>query len=244
MARYVRDIVLNQPNDFVAYIMNDFLNKEGYRLVTFKGEQVYRSGGGMVEMSKFLIWRYVNGVFHIEAWVRTLWIPGVYGGENEMKGFYGAVPKKLFRDSLSELEQLLRQPIPNVATQNAGMPMNNSYPVMNGMPNTGMNNGNPGMNGMSNQGMNYNNQNKIFVQSTDTKRYAGFALGFSIVGILGLFAPLFGIIFGSLGIIYGKKAVNGSKTGMATAAFIIGIITVSLSVINWILSIILYFANI
>lgn len=55
--------------------------------------------------------------------------------------------------------------------------------------------------------------------------------------------PVLGIIFGFLGIIYAKKAMNGSKKGMATAAFVIGIITWCLSVLNALLAIILPFVK-
>ena len=282
MGRYIRDIVLNKPNDFVAFMINDYLNKEGFKLVEFKGQQVFRCGGGLFEMPKFLVWNYQNGVFHMEAWVRICWLPGVYGKENEIKGFCGALPKQMYKQSLEELERLLQQPLPNdnnqggvnmsennnqgvnnllnQGMQNQGMPnqgmynqgmpnqgmpnqgMPNQGMYNQGMPNQGMPNQgmyNQGMpnQGMPNQGMynqgSYFNQPPTYVQGVDTGRYAGLSLGFSIAGLLGLLIPILGVIFASLGITYSRKAAKGSKTGMATAAMVIGIITMAISIINW-----------
>lgn len=81
MARYIREVTLNRPADFVQFIMTDFLSKHGFSLVKFKGEMVYRTGGGLLEIPKFLTWGYRNGIFHVEAWTRNLWLPGVYGRE-------------------------------------------------------------------------------------------------------------------------------------------------------------------
>lgn len=223
MSRYIRDIVLNQPEDFVEYMMNDYLTKEGFKLVNFKGEQVYRSGGGIFEMPKMIIWNYQNGVFHLEAWTRACWLPGVYGKESDMSGFVGALPKQKFRDSIMELERLLQQPLPEYAhNPSQGTNMDSE----NGTQNPGMNGSVP-------------NQGTVYVQGVDTGRYAGFALGFSLAGLAGLISPLIGVIFASVGIVYGKKALNGSKRGMAIAAMVIGIITMILSILNWILAMVL-----
>lgn len=68
-------------------------------------------------------------------------------------------------------------------------------------------------------------------------RYATMALVFSIVGLaIGLFSPMIGVLFGALGIVYGNKAKCSDKKGMATAAFVIGIIAVVVSSLGLILS--------
>lgn len=211
MSRYIREVVINKPDDFVQYIMNDFLTKHGFKLEQFKGQQVYRAGGGMIEIPKFLVWGYQNGVFHIEAWTRTLWLPGVYGGENDLSGFAGAVPKSAYKNDIEQLIGLLFQSIdqgqPNPAM--AGQPMGQ------GMP-----------------------QQTVYVRGTDTSRYATMGLVFSLIGILGICMPIVGVIFGALGITYGKKGQTSEKKGMATAGFVIGIIVLVVSIIMWILNIV------
>ena len=49
MARFTRDLVLNKPDDFVQFIMNDFLQKNQFEMSDWKGEAAYRAGDAMVE---------------------------------------------------------------------------------------------------------------------------------------------------------------------------------------------------
>ena len=44
MARYVKDLVLNKPEDFVTFIMNDYLQKNQFVVSEWKGEPAYRTG--------------------------------------------------------------------------------------------------------------------------------------------------------------------------------------------------------
>lgn len=208
MARYIREVELNQPDDFVQFIMSDFLGKHGFQMVNFKGEQVYRTGGGFIEIPKFLVWGYQNGIFHIEVWTRNVWLPGVYGKENALTGFSGSVPKSAYKKDIEELIGLLYQPINNVNPNMAGT-------VPSGAPS-----GQP-----------------VYVRGTDMSRYASLAFIFSLVGaLLSFFIPLVGIIFGALAVSYGKKSRTSSKKGLATAGFVIGIIAIVLGAAIWILN--------
>ncbi len=38
MARFVKDLQLNKPDDFVEFIMNDYLKKNQFSLSDWKGE--------------------------------------------------------------------------------------------------------------------------------------------------------------------------------------------------------------
>lgn len=208
MGRYVRDEILNQPEDFVQYMMNDFLTKHGFNYVEFKGQMVYRAGGGWFEMPKFLVWSYQNGVFHMEAWARVLILPGVYAGENPLKGFYGALPKKMYKDDLEQLIVLLHQPVGNAQQMS---------PQMNGMqagsvpPQTFPQGNGP-----------------IIVQGADTSRYANMALGFGIAGLV-LSWTYAGFILGIIALIYANKGRNALKKGRATAGMVCGIIGIVIS---------------
>lgn len=44
MARYIREVQLDRPADFVQFIMGDFLSKHGFKLKEVKGEMVYHGG--------------------------------------------------------------------------------------------------------------------------------------------------------------------------------------------------------
>lgn len=107
MARYVKELVLNKPDDFVQFIMNDFLRKNGFVMANWKGEPAYRTGDAMMEGYKYLRWYYQNGVFHLEAWMK-----GTFGGEWNLDGFVGCLQKKPYRESLEQLFAALQQPIP------------------------------------------------------------------------------------------------------------------------------------
>lgn len=209
MARYIREVQIDKPNDFVEYMMNDFLTKHGFKLVEFKGQKVYRAGGGMIEIPKFLVWGYQNGVFHVEAWTRTLWLPGVYGGENALKGYMGALPKKIYKQDIEQLLVLMAQPLSDAGQMNARTPEGQAMQ----------------------QGTMPQSSQPILVQGVDTSKYAILALVMGIVGIV-ISWTWIGIIFSVMGIIYGRKGQMSSKKGMATGGFICGIIgTVLLAII-------------
>ncbi len=203
MARYIREIQLDRPDDFVQYIMNDFLQKHGFQLVQFKGEQVFRAGGGFIEIPKFLVWSYQNGRFHIEAWTRDMWLPGVYGKEKDMTGFTGHVPKSAYKKDIDELTGVLCQPLPE-----------NGQPVMgaNGQPDGGQ---------------------VVYVRGTDMSRHATMGLVLSLVGlVIGLLLNvLLGIVFGMMGIVYGNRGRASGKKGMGIAAMVIGIVTIVICVL-------------
>lgn len=130
MARFVIDEVLNQPDDFVSYMMNDFLTKHGFSYVEFKGQMVFRAGGGWFEMPKFLVWNYQNGVLHLEAWARYLILPGVYSKEKDLDGFYGIVVKQAYKNDVIQLVQLLHQPVAGAQQTAGGQMQPNPRPVM------------------------------------------------------------------------------------------------------------------
>lgn len=107
MARFIQDLVLNKPDDFVNFIMNDYLQKNQFTMSDWNGETAFRAGDAMMEGYKYLKWSYVNGVFHIEAWMK-----GMAGKELDLDGFVGTLQKKPYKESLEQLFAALQQPIP------------------------------------------------------------------------------------------------------------------------------------
>lgn len=89
MSRYTNDLPLNKPADFVQFMMNDYLSKNGFSTAEWKGQPVYRAGDPMLEGYKFMTWSYINGVLHVEAWLK-----GLFGGEMGLTGFVGCLQKK------------------------------------------------------------------------------------------------------------------------------------------------------
>ena len=107
MARYIQDLTLNQPEDFVTFIMNDYLLKNGFTMSDWKGEPAYRAGDAMMEGYKYLKWTYINGRFHLEAWLK-----GTFGGEWALDGFVGTLQKKPYKNNLLQLMAVLQQSLP------------------------------------------------------------------------------------------------------------------------------------
>lgn len=215
MARWIRDEQVGKPDDFVHYIMQDFLQKNGFTQKEYKGEMLWQEGTGMLAPPRFFKYSYRNGIIHIEAWMKFAWLPGVYSGENAMTGFVGMVPKKLFKESLENLVQLLYQPLPSDYNNAGNMSGINGAPVQ-GQPANG----------------------PVYVQGVDNAKYATMGLIFALLGLLGLYIPLIGVICAGVGIAYGNKGKGSSKSSMANAAFVIGIITMIISVVWWVLNII------
>ena len=144
MSRYIRNEAIGKPADFVDFIMNDFIKKHGFTLVNINGEVMYQKGKGFLEMPQYFSYRYMNGVIHIEAWVRFAWFPGVYGKEKDMSGVVGSVPKNAFKEDIDELIRVLYQPLPGEQQNPYG---GYGQPVQNGMQNGY---GQPVQNGMQN----------------------------------------------------------------------------------------------
>lgn len=130
MARYVQDVVLNKPNDFVFFMMNDWLQKNSFKASTWKGESVYRRGDGFFEGFRYLKYSYANGVIHLEAWMK-----GPFGGEQGLTGAWGWAVKAGYKNSITQLITLLQQSIPqpvNPAPNADGTP--SDAPVQNVIP--------------------------------------------------------------------------------------------------------------
>ena len=109
MARYVKDLVLNKPEDFVTFIMNDYLQKNQFVVSEWKGEPAYRTGDALIEGYKYLKWSYENGTLHLEAWMKS-----TFGKEMGLDGFVGALQKKPYREGIEQLFHVLEQAIPEV----------------------------------------------------------------------------------------------------------------------------------
>lgn len=107
MGRYVKDLVLNKPADFVEFIMNDYLQKNQFSMSDWKGEPAFRAGDAMMEGYKFLKWSYAGGVLHLEAWLKS----GT-GKEMDLEGFVATMQKKPYKDSLEQLFRVLQQDVP------------------------------------------------------------------------------------------------------------------------------------
>lgn len=197
MARYVQDVVLNKPDDFVYFIMNDYLQKHGFTMSDWKGEPAYRAGDPMLEGYKYLKWSYTNGVFHLEAWLR-----GTFGGEWDLEGFVACAQKAPYKKNLTELITVLQQTLPQPgmsaptdAAQADGTSAPDSTPP-----------------------------SAIPVQTVDNHKSATLALVFGILSIVFSCSPVFCIIFVVLCFSQARMGQGSSKAGLAKAGKICAIV--------------------
>lgn len=126
MARYIRDIVLNKPADFVAFMMNDYLQKNGFSFFKWKYEAAFRAGDGVIESYKYLKWGYDGRILHIEAWVRDL-----FGMEISLDSLSFTLQRSAFKKSLEQLFTLLNQ---NISMPNQPAHGTNGQPIPQPIP--------------------------------------------------------------------------------------------------------------
>ena len=213
MARYVKDIVLNKPDDFVQFIMNDFMQKNQFQPGQWKGEPAYCTGNALVEGVRYLKWSYSDGKFHLEAWLQ-----GTMGGEWDLDGFVGIAMKKPYKNSLEQLFQVLQQDIPAANAQ---------------APQTGAASG-------ENPEKPSEAPRTITVKTVDNTGAATVSLVLGILSIvIGLFWALIGVILGIIGIAQAKMGSGSSKAGLAKGGKITSIIGICISAAGWLLNIIL-----
>jgi len=214
MARYIREEFINKPQDFVDFIMKDFLQKHKFEQTTLDGEMIWQDGTGMLSMPRFFKYFVHNCVIHLEAWTRTAWFPGVYGKkENDLSGFYGSVPKNAYRSDIDNLIQVLYQPLP-------GEQQYNQNPYYNQQ----------GGYAQNAYGQPVQNQ-PITVKGVDNKNLAVAGFVFSLLAIPFCFLnPFVGLLWAAIGTAYSHKSLESSKRGLANAGYIIGILTILISI--------------
>ena len=207
MARYVQDLVLNKPDDFVGFIMNDYLQKNQFSMSDWHGEPAYRAGDAMMEGFKYLKWSYAGGVFHLEAWMK-----GTVGGEWDLDGFVGTLSKKPYKNSLEDLFRTLQQPLPvqqgEMGAQQAngpmGLPTGQPIPVRT-------------------------------VDNTAAANMALLFGILSLV--FAFLVPIVSILLGCVGFGRARMGSGSSMAGRAKAGKVLCIIGVCTSIIMWILNI-------
>ena len=209
MARFIQNVELNKPDDFVYFMMNDYLQKNGFIMSDWKGEPAYRAGDAMVEGYKYLKWSYSNGTFHLEAWLK-----GTFGGEMGLDGFVGCLMKKPYRENLMQLITLLQQTLPDSVNTAASAPDMTSDAGATQNP----------------------NPNVIPVQTMDNYKAAQQALILGIVSILLCWSLLFCIVCTALTFARARMGKNSSKAGLATAGKVCSIVAVIIAIVLYLLN--------
>jgi hypothetical protein len=108
VSRYVKDLSTVIERDEAWRIATEYLQSEGFKYVDERGEQVFRKGVGAVNAPQFVKVEPGEKIVHLEAWVSGVaLLPGVYGGEQDLTGFYAWAVKIPLKKRVAELEKRL-----------------------------------------------------------------------------------------------------------------------------------------
>ena len=107
MSRYVNQIKCPIAPAGLAQPIADYLTKEGFGLVNYKGSQVWKKGMGILTGPQYICVSYGADFIQIEAFIKNALLPGVYFGEIGIDGFYGAIPKSLLKQRVTTIEQYI-----------------------------------------------------------------------------------------------------------------------------------------
>ncbi|MBD5479937.1 MAG: DUF4190 domain-containing protein [Lachnospiraceae bacterium] len=128
MARYIQDAGINQPLDVVSEAMEQYLYRNRYIRTEWKDELVYMSADGDAKGNRYLIWSYMSGILHIEAWLK-----GSFGNEVGLTG--SGSKKRAYKESIDKLIETLRHPIKDEYTRSEDI-YQSQKPVQSYMPPT------------------------------------------------------------------------------------------------------------
>lgn len=143
IVRFYSPFSPQQVNDFFI----SYMNGEGFKITTRKGESFWKKGVGLLTAPQFIKLTQQNNVYTLEAWLPFAVLPGTYIGEMDLKGFVGCLPKSFLEARVNQiLSTLQAQPIqPMQGMPNMQPNMQGNYQsIPNNMPQAqGNYNGNP-----------------------------------------------------------------------------------------------------
>lgn len=223
MSRTVMSYPIQQPEDFIRYISNDFFTKEGFRTVFYHGETVWKHGTGLLVAPSYVKLEYANGQLRIEAWIRSF-------GEHSLDGFWGFAVKEQLRNRINTLLRLLYQPLPNMQQPSAPMPGASPAaapafsaqaapsPASNVPPAAPV---------------------PVPVQVHNPTGPAVASLILGIVSVFGLLSPIVGVVCSILAICLGLRGKKSSAKGLAIAGLVLGIVFLVVSALSWLWNILI-----
>ncbi len=252
MGRYVAEYTIGQPDDFIRLVSEDYFQKEGFKLVPYKGEMLWKKGRGVLTAPQYIKLAYGQGIVHVEAFIRWTILPGVYVGEMALdNGFVGAIPKSMLMDKVNTLLRLLSQPMPVAAP--AGGPMPAAAPgvgapqaapipqaaVPQPMPAPGapipaappMPGAYPGAPAPYAAAPAYAG-GPVPVAVHNPTGKATMALVFGLLSVLGAVAFPVGIVFSILGIVNSRTGMKSTAKGVAVAGLVLSILFLVVSLVE------------
>lgn len=232
--RFTTDFAVPHQADLVQFVTEDFFAKEGFTLINYKGEMVWKKGIGMLAAPQYIKLSYQNGWIHLEAWLKYAILPGVYCGEMGLDGFMGFAIKDALRNKVNTLMALLCQPPvqqPQYAAAtpgavNATAPANPETPVA--VPQqTAPPAGYPAA------------PTPVMVHNPTGSATLSLVMG--LVSIITWIIPILGLITTIIGITSSVRGMKTTAKGQAIAGLVLSIVFLVVSIITWILNMALIF---
>ncbi len=208
-------IRLNKPKEFVDFIINDYLTKNGFKNTSYNGEKFWQCK--RIGTPKCFNYTYEDGIYEVEAWIRSSYFL-IIETELDLNGMKERNLKIEFKNELDELVELLEQDIdPNINYGN--MSDYNMQQVLN------------------------DNHVQVKGWNNDGDAYIGFIL--SILGIilsliLLIMNPIVYLISAGLGvggIMNSFRGRTSNEKGLANAGIILGILAIIITIVMLIIAI-------
>lgn len=107
MARYIQEYCLREAKDRSYLTLCHFLKNKGYATQQYKGEPVFCKGSSAIGNETMVKISYPTGMVRVEAWLKTMPIPGIIDGEVAIDGYYGWALKSELKSIVLELDKML-----------------------------------------------------------------------------------------------------------------------------------------
>lgn len=107
MARYIQEYCLTETKERVHVRLCQFLNNNGYTTQQYRGETVFCKGSAAIGNETMVKFSFPTGMVRVEAWLKTMSIPGIADGELSVEGYYGIALKGELKSVVLELDKLL-----------------------------------------------------------------------------------------------------------------------------------------
>lgn len=107
MARYVNQLPLTKEPQILTQMIGNYLTKEGFVNKTYHGELVWQKGIGLAVAPQFIKFDFTENSVIVEAWLKYAILPGVYLGEQNLKGIFGIAVKSILKTRVKSVETII-----------------------------------------------------------------------------------------------------------------------------------------
>ena len=107
MARYINQLPLTKDPQILTQMIGDYLTREGFVNKTYNGELIWQKGVGIMAAPQFIKFGFARNSVVVEAWLKYAILPGVYLGEQNLKGIFGFALKSILKTRVKSVESIV-----------------------------------------------------------------------------------------------------------------------------------------